>query len=51
MPIQQTTPKITRLQYSNKDRYILNELFKRTPYPNGKIFFATSTRINLDILF
>ncbi|CAF0778358.1 unnamed protein product [Adineta ricciae] len=27
--------KVTRLQYSNKDRYILNELFKRTPYPNA----------------
>jgi hypothetical protein len=38
MQTQQSTSKITRLQYSNKDRYILNELFKRTPYPNGKIF-------------
>ncbi|UJR26118.1 hypothetical protein I4U23_007464 [Adineta vaga] len=31
----QSSTKITRLQYSNKDRYILNELFKRTPYPNA----------------
>ena len=33
--MQQSSTKVTRLQYSNKDRYILNELFKRTPYPNG----------------
>ncbi|CAF1166447.1 unnamed protein product [Adineta steineri] len=32
---EQSSSKITRLQYSNKDRYILNELFKRTPYPNA----------------
>ncbi|CAF2309418.1 unnamed protein product [Rotaria sp. Silwood2] len=32
---QQSSSKITRLQYTNKDRYILNELFKRTPYPNA----------------
>lgn len=30
------TAKSARLQYSNRDRYVLNELFKRTPYPNGK---------------
>ncbi|CAF3335380.1 unnamed protein product [Rotaria sp. Silwood1] len=32
---EQSSSKITRLQYTNKDRYILNELFKRTPYPNA----------------
>ncbi|CAF3233763.1 unnamed protein product, partial [Rotaria sp. Silwood2] len=31
---QPLTSKTTQLQYSNKHRYILNELFKRTPYPN-----------------
>ncbi|CAF0867896.1 unnamed protein product [Rotaria sordida] len=32
---QPITSKTARLQYSTKDRYILNELFKRTPYPNA----------------